>query len=219
MLTMKRVLMTATVLTPFAFVASAAQADIPEKDGAYVAVDGTVGATNLEGFELEHDDGSIFVEFDDFDFSQADDQIPVVEGDPVTVYGYVDDDAFELRTIEATSVYVDSLNATYYASGLDEENIDVTYVFPWSVAGRDDITLSGEVNSINDREFWLRTAAGGLVEVDTAAMAFNPLDDTGFTQVNVGDTVTVSGSMDDAVFDNRELSANSVIVTDYADQS
>jgi hypothetical protein len=45
----------------------------------------------------------------------------LIDGDKVTVYGRIDDDFFETTSIEASSVYVESLGSYFYASAADEE--------------------------------------------------------------------------------------------------
>lgn len=60
----------------------------------------------------------ITVEMDDWDWYAE--GAALSEGDRVTVYGFIDDDFYELRSIEASSVYVDDFNTFFYASGLDE---------------------------------------------------------------------------------------------------
>jgi hypothetical protein len=42
-------------------------------------------------------------------------------------------------------------------------------------------------------------------------MEYNPLDDMGFQQVDVGDYVSASGMMDQDFWDNAELNADTVI--------
>ena len=78
----------------------------------------------------------------------------------------------------------------------------------------------GEVNGIvfqligkspigKDDEFIVDTGFR-KVEVDTDTLAYNPLDDKGFTQIDLGDRVRVSGIVDDEFFDGKEVDASYV---------
>jgi len=49
-------------------------------------------------------------------------------------------------------------------------------------------------------------------KIDTAGLDYDPLDDEGLQQIDVGDRVSVSGEIDEALFDNTELSADSIFV-------
>jgi hypothetical protein len=49
------------------------------------------------------------------------------------------------------------------------------------------------------------------LRVDTAEMAENPLDDHGVPQVDPGDHVSVTGTVDVHFFEARELTADSVL--------
>lgn len=46
----------------------------------------------------------------------------LLDGGEVTVYGRVDDDMFESKSIEAGSVYVKDLNTYFHANSTDEED-------------------------------------------------------------------------------------------------
>jgi hypothetical protein len=121
----------------------------------------------------------------------------------------VDDDFFETTTIEASSVYVESIGTYFYASALDEEDADtfVTLATPVVVSST---LLQGTVTKVADDEFTIDTGVRELrVEVDE--MPYNPLDDKGYQRIEVGDRVSVAGRMDDDLFEGRELEADSVI--------
>lgn len=180
-------------------------------DNSFISLSGEVASAGLDSFTLDYGEGLITVEMDDGDFDA--DAAPLAAGDDVTVYGFVDDDFYEMRTIEASSVYNSDQNTFYYASGADEEDIDmVLYSYPAVVYAGPGVTVSGIVESVDGREFMLDHALGYDIEVDTADMDYNPLDDEGIQQIDVGDRVSVSGEIDEALFDNTELSANSILV-------
>lgn len=179
-------------------------------DGAEVAMSGTVETAGLETFGLNYGDGVVTVEMDDWDYDA--DAAPLEAGDDVTVYGYIDDGFYEDRTIEASSVWEAESNTFHYASGADEELDWALYASPAEAWAGPGITLTGLVESVDGREFVLSPAVGSNVEVDTGSMSYNPLDNEGVQRVDEGDIVSVSGRMDEALFDNTELSADSVIL-------
>ncbi|HSO21962.1 MAG TPA: hypothetical protein VLT81_03585, partial [Chondromyces sp.] len=133
----------------------------------------------------------------------------LIEGDKVTVNGVIDDGLFETRTIEASSVYVEKLDTYFYASAADEEgDAFVTY---WSPVVVSRTVVQGTVTEVNDEEFVLNTGAR-TVTVEVDEMPYNPLDDEGYQKVDVGDRVSVTGTMDYDLFEGRELVADSLVI-------
>ena len=197
-----------TLMGALCAVPAFAQADEPnpylQPDDSWISISGEVESVSPDTFVLDYGDGIVTVEMDDWD-SDAD-AYKVVEGDKVTVYGVIDDDLFETTTIEASSVYVEGLNTYFYASAADEEDTFITVgpvVYSATVA-------QGTVTGIDDREFTINTA-GSQFTVDTSAMPYNPLDDEGFQKIDVGDRVSVSGTMTADFFEGRKLVASSVV--------
>lgn len=88
-------------------------------EDSWISISGTVVDPKADTFKLDYGDGVITVEMDDWD-DDADAYV-LLDGDRVTVYGMIDDGLFERTTIEANSVYVESLNSYFYASAADEE--------------------------------------------------------------------------------------------------
>ncbi|WP_404361646.1 NirD/YgiW/YdeI family stress tolerance protein [Marinobacter sp.] len=180
-------------------------------DGTWISLSGTVAETMDESFILDYGRGAITVEMDDW--AWYDEHGDILENDRVTVYGIVDDDTFETATIDANSVYVENLGTYFYASPADEDSyqdIDPTPAVP-IVPG--DITVTGTITSIEGREF---TIDSGLqqITVETIELPYNPLDDRGFQQLDLGDTVTVTGNMESDIFDRMELVAESIVTLD-----
>ncbi len=193
-----------TALTGLASAPAAAQPDaIMKPDGSWTAISGTVVGSGLEDFTVSTGEGVVTVEMDDFDFDA--DAAPIDPGDEVTVYGRVDADFYEARRIEAGTVYEADTGTFHYASAADEDR--ALHALPAATWTADTITLTGEVTNVDGREFTLDHLTGYAVEVDTASMPVDPTDDEGAVQVDVGDAVSVTGALDDALFDNTELSA------------
>ena len=116
-----------SILAALSLLALPAQAADPytQPDDSWISVTGTVADTHDESFELDYGEGLITVEFDDWDWYNE--NAAILDGDRVTVYGAVDDDLYETRTIEAASVYVEGLNTYYYASATDEEDVPLEF--------------------------------------------------------------------------------------------
>ncbi len=175
-------------------------------DDTWVTVTGTVVSTTPSSFRLDYGDGIMTIEMDDFD-SYGDVQ-GVLENDQVIVSGVVDDDLFEQRTIEASSVFVENLGTYFYANPADEEGL-----YAWSIPTEivvGDLEVTGTVTAIDGREM---TIAFGphLISVDTIELSYNPLDDRGFQQIDIGDRVKVAGNIDDDLFDEPELNAEWIV--------
>src|SRR5690606_1456054 len=114
----------------------------------------------------------------------------------------------ETRTIEASSVYVENLGTYFYASGVDEEDYVYTGVTVPIVV--DTIGLQGTVSEVNELEFTLNTGQRKIT-VDTVDMPYNPMDAEGFQKIQKGDVVSVTGTMQTDILNDRELHADTVV--------
>jgi uncharacterized protein YdeI (BOF family) len=196
----------AASLATTALAAETASAPHPyqKPDETWIALSGTVESAKPDSFVLDYGEGNIIVEMDDWDWYAE--GAALKKGDEVTVYGDIDDDLFEVASIEANSVYVKGLNSFFFASANDEED-------PWRTATfvpSSETTIRGTVQSIKDRELTLDTGEGSLT-INTLTMAYNPVDKDGFQQVEKGDLISVTGHMDRAFFGDREFNAESII--------
>jgi predicted extracellular nuclease len=176
-----------------------------QPDDTWISISGEVESVDPREFLLDYGDGAVTVEMDDFDLDA--DAFVLNVGDHVTVHGLVDDDFFETTSIEASSVYVEELGTYFYSSVVDEEDTFVTLTTPVVVS---ETTVQGTVTSITGMEF---TVDAGVRQftVDTSELGINIFDDEGFLQVEVGDRVTVTGTMDEDFFGDRELEAEAVV--------
>jgi uncharacterized protein YdeI (BOF family) len=174
-------------------------------DDTWIRLSGTVKTVSPDTFTLDYGKGSIVVEMDDGDRDA--DAYKLLPGDKVTVSGMIDDDLFETRTIEAASVYVEKLGTYFYASAVDEEDAFVTLTTPVVVTATE---IQGTVTEVRDHEFVVNTGLRSIT-VDVSHMLYDPLDDEGYQKVEVGDVVSVTGSMEDDLFEGRELVASSVV--------
>ena len=185
---------------------AAAEDPMTKPDDTWISLSGTVKSVTADAFVLDYGEGAITVEMDDGDRDA--DGYKLVAGDKVTVNGLIDDDLYETRTIEASSVYVEKLGTYFYASAADEEDVLVTVTTPLVIS---QLTVQGKVTAVTGtEEFVIDTGLRSLtVEVDE--MPYNPLDDEGYQKIEVGDVVSVTGEIDDDVFEGRELVADSII--------
>lgn len=182
-----------------------AQEPYEKADDTWISISGTVTDVSSDTFVLDYGEGNITVEMDDGDRDA--DAYKLLEGDEVTVNGVIDDDLFETRTIEASSVYVDKLNSYFYASSVDEE--DTFFTTTPLVIGQ--MTIQGTVTDIaGEEEFWVDTGLRRVL-VETDALDWDPLDADSYPHVGVGDVVSVTGTMDRDFLEGRELVASSVV--------
>ncbi len=187
-------------MVPFAF----AQEEVARMlDDSWVRVEGTVVLAREGGFVLDYGDNTIKVEMDDR-ISEREGKW-IRKGDNVAVYGRIDNDLFEERKIEASSVYVKNINTYFHARGTDEEMVGSLSL--QSAPSNNWITVSGRIVSISGQQFSLATKP---FNVDTAHMADNPLDNVGSPKLDVGDRVTVSGQLENTFFEDRLLVASDI---------
>lgn len=148
---------------------------------------------------------------DDWDWHNEAAQIQ--PGETVTVRGEIDDDLYEARTVEADSVYVVDRATFYYASDTDEEDSAYWghgFYDPGNAPEGTWFGLTGTVTEIRASEFQLEPGLNRIM-VETAHMSYNPLDDTGYQPVGIGDRVYVAGLLDKAFFDEAEVEASTVM--------
>ena len=195
-------------LATFLATPALAQEPYAQPDDTWISLSGTVDEVFTDEFLLDYGDGLITVEMDDGDRDA--DAYKLLEGDSVTVTGMVDDDFFETTTIEASSVYVEKLDTYFYASAVDEEDAFITITTPVVVS---EVLVQGTVTDVRDEEFTLNTGLRRIT-VEVEEMPYNPLDDEGFQQVELGDVVSVRGIVDDDFLEGREIVASAVVTLD-----
>ena len=177
-------------------------------DESWISLSGTVESVAADRFTLDYGEGAITVEMDDGDRDA--DAYQLLAGDKVTVTGQIDDDFFEMTKIEASSVYVENLNTTFWASSADEETdpmLDMSVVSPVVVA---QTVVRGVVTDINDDEFTLNSGKRAL-EVDIEDLGYDPFDDEGYLKIEKGDYVKAAGQIDEELFGENELDATYVV--------
>ncbi|MFW5750736.1 MAG: hypothetical protein ACOCZK_03710 [Planctomycetota bacterium] len=188
---------------------AAVESPYQKADESWISISGTVVDPTADSFILDYGEGLVTVEMDDWDWYG--DAYGLLDGDKVTVNGRIDDDLFETTTIEASSVYVESLGSYFYASAADEEDATYSTVVTAPVVVST-VSIRGKVTSVDaiEGEFTIDTGAR-QVTVDTEDLAYNPLDDKGYQKIEKGHRVSVSGELDVDLFGNREVDADWVI--------
>lgn len=190
-----------------------AEAKFEDKiNGEAITISGKVTNVKANTFNLKTADRNILVEMDDYS-SWVADGFKLRDGDDVVVYGRVDKDLFEKKKIEAGTVYVKNINTTFYANSADEEDRAYSPTNPNYFSTMKEgafVDLKGRITQVSGREFILDTGLRKIT-VDTQDLLYNPLDKKGYTRLEPGDLVRVTGSVENEYFDTKEVSAATVI--------
>lgn len=192
--------------------AFAADADSEKQGGSWIILSGEVASSDdSDTFTMSYGEDTVRVELDNW--SWADQPGQVREGDKVKVYGRVDQDTYETETIEADSIYVENLGIHFHGGARGEEAYTGVVPEPQPPVRTGDLTVSGRVESIENRTFTIDTGSRELT-VDTSLMNYNPLKKPGLRNrsVSLEDLVTVSGQMNPGVFEQRELNAQAIVI-------
>lgn len=187
-------------------------------DGSAISLTGTVGEIRADEFDLNYGtNNKVIVELDRFGWSSDATQY-LTQGESVTISGYIDDDLFEGREIEAYNVRLNDNNIYYYTSSA---NPSYTYSYDRranqeaqtassSVEDGSYLNMTGRVSEISGSEFQL-TNASGTMQVDASELGYDPFDDEGMQQIKNGDRVYVYGSMDKGFFESNEIVATGLV--------
>lgn len=177
-------------------------------DQEWLTITGKVASVEGNHFMVDYGSDDIMVEMDDYDWYNENALRP---GDTVTIAGRMDNDFFESKKIEASSVYVDSLNEHFFASAADEEEATFVAIVHDQLVDDEYVSLTGKVTKVDGQNI---IVDAGLYEydVDANGLSYNPFDNEGAERIQVGERVAVYGRMDDAdLFDDREIEASSII--------
>lgn len=178
-------------------------------DNSWISLRGTVVEVDEQSFTLDYGRNTVEVEMDNWNWFTATGE--ALEGDRVIVYGEIDADTFEQSTIEASSLYVESMGTYFYeASVAGKKGIQAVETMPQTPMDVGDTVVTGTVTSTGASEFTLNSGSKKIT-VDTSAMIYNPLDDKGYQQIDKGAQVTVTGVMESDLMQTRQLVADSVI--------
>jgi len=202
---------TALALGATAATVTAATNPYEKPNQSDITITGEVLARVGDELTLDYGEGVITVEMDDWDWHNE--AAWINPGEKITVSGEIDNDLYQIKTIEAETAYVHDRATYYYASDTDEEDrVYWTYTVmnPSNMPEGTWLGLSGTVTEMNGSEFTMDTGYNE-VRVETAYLDYNPLDDQGYQQVDTGDRVYVSGLLDKNFFTRNEVDASTLI--------
>lgn len=181
-----------------------------QDDGTWLSISGTASEPTDDSFTLNYGNGEITVTMNNMDWynEAVHDEL---DGSKVTVRGVIDDGWFVSASINATSVYAESLGS-YFQSN-DSGNHNEGYSSYTATEIKDgDMTVRGKVTTVSAEEetFTINTGARQLT-VSVSDLDSNPLDQEGYQKVEVGDRVSVNGQMEGKMTATSELKANRVV--------
>lgn len=171
-----------------------------------ISLSGRVAAIEEDFFTLDYGAGRVRVDLED-----GLDWFPpgtpgLTIGEPVTVNGLIDDDMFQSREIEATSIYRQSMQTFLYS---DASNARFFPPMEPRPADTSWVNLSGTVKGVTGRDFILDTGVREI-RVATDAMTYDPMT---ASRIRPGTRVSVSGVVNgDDIFDRQEIDATAIVV-------
>lgn len=177
------------------------------KDQSPVTLTGTIETISGDEFELNYggpDD--ITVELDRFGWTGNETDY-LVEGESVTVSGYIDDDLFEGREIEAYNIRMNDSYVYYYTT-----EVDPIYYYETTDTDYDSlVSIKGTIETIDGKDFTVKTTSGNLMKATAEQLDYDPFDDVGLQSLKTGDSVYVYGEMDKDFFETKELEAKGIV--------
>ena len=159
------------------------------KNGERIELSGTASKAKASTFLLDYGKGRILVELDDYD--SYEEGFNIVDGDKVIVKGKIDADPGQSRSIEASQVYIPSLDLHIHASSTDEEDTK-TKSFTQGLTNGTEVKLRGIIKNIQKKVITIQSSKG-MVEVH-----LGPLKRQKRRTFYLGQAVDVTG-----VFKNR----------------
>jgi hypothetical protein len=187
----------------FAFASYAQDRVSDAPPASEISLSGKVAAIEQDAFTLDYGAGRVRVDLEDgLDWFPAG-TAGLTIGEPVTVNGVIDDDMFDTREIEATSIYRQSMQTYLYSDTNNGRFFPPTETRPTDLSW---VNLSGTVTGITGREFVLDTGVREFrVTTDAAPNAV--------ARLRPGTRVSVSGVVNgDDIFDRQEIDATNVVV-------
>jgi uncharacterized protein YdeI (BOF family) len=188
-------------------------------DEQLVVLTGTVASIDDDEFILNYGGNqNITVELDRFGFD-GDETEYLTIGESVTVSGYIDDDLFEGREIEALDVRLNDSYVYYYydTPALTQGNMNADNDMQANNTNTEEMSdgsyasLTGSVTEINGDMATVSTNNGMTIEVDLSELGYDATDDEGMQKIELGDRLYVYGEMDEGFFNNRQLVADGVV--------
>lgn len=197
---LRMLFMAALIVLPASFLM--AQDVKKTEENSWISLNGTVVAKDKTGFEIDYGSGLIRVQMNNWQWYNADH--PIQLGDNVRVNGLVEDDQGEKPIVEADSIFIKDLNTYIFREGAND-------IFQPAIDQERVFQLQGTIVGTNNRRFTMNLGSRKVI-IDTTELPYNPLDDKGYQQLKVGDTVQVTGELkkDNAPFNTNAVMANTV---------
>lgn len=179
-----------------------------QPEESWIAISGKAVDAEEARFTLDYGSGKVAVEMADQRWYYENND--VLEGKRVTVYGQVEDETYDSATIDARSVYVEDLGTYFYtdpgANGSPDPSLDIR---PESTITEGSMSLTGTIASIQNNTFKLATGSRQMT-VDISELDYDPFSE-GYQHLEVGDVVTVAGTIGEGTFKHRKLTAETIV--------
>lgn len=197
------------------------------EDQSPIVLTGTVGEIRSDEFDLRYQGNKITVELDRFGWQSEEATKILRPGELITVSGYIDDDLFEGREIEAYNVRLNDRDLYYYTTTMipvydytydhqafnnDARNTNAAANTRSSNNTMEDgayVTMTGTVSGISGDEFTL-TSNKRSMTVDVSELGYEPFAEDRYQRIADGDRVYVYGQVTDEFFDSKEIVASSM---------
>lgn len=187
----------------FAF-PSTAQERVTAHDESEISLSGKVSGIEQNSFMLDYGAGRVRVDLEDGLEWFPPGTPGLTIGEPVTVNGVIDDDMFDTREIEATSIYRQSQQTFLYSDASNQRFLPAPETRPVDTSW---VNLSGTVTGVSGRAFVLDTGVREF-RINTDTVTQNPV-----ARLRPGTRVSVSGQVNgDDIFDHPEIAATQVVV-------
>ncbi len=190
-----------------------AQAASTLKDGTYVTISGKVEkVVDGDEFQLSYGNGTIMVDTNDHwpALFRKDVANILTPGDHVQVSGFVDDNLFTKKEIDAESIVHESTQySRVYRLNDGRDNVYRPYSY-YHAMDDEGISLTGDISKIIDDDSFMLNYGNGMIRVDADEIEFPKTE-----RLRVGDRVTVKGEIDDNWFGKRTLEAESMYRINY----
>ena len=183
-----------------------------QQNATWISLNGTVESVEQDRFRVNYGAGSINVAIDD----QARDAeaYELAAGDKVIVNGVVDQNLMRSQQVEATSVFIEKINTTFYKN----PSQPYTWALISTPIEEGKATLEGIVTNAQENQFSIGTGTQQIA-VNVAELENNPLDQEGYQKIQDGDRVRVSGALQGDLASSPELTADSVVSLKKQDQA
>ena len=198
----------AALLIAIAFFASPLQAEQTSpyqlQNGADIKLTGEVTKAGAHSFKLNYGKGSILIEVDDYDSYEEGYNVEV--GDQVVVWGKVDADHGEERTIEAGEVYIPSVDLRIEVCSDDEED-PRDRAIAQRLSNGTKVELQGVIKNIKSEVCTIQCSKGNL-EIRLSSLGKHQRKN-----LLLGQAIKVSGVYKNRLLRNDMIVAHNVVTT------